>query len=251
MALDTGAIALTVLAVLIVGISKGGFGGGIGMVGVPIMALVMSPVQAAAILLPVLCAMDIMAMKAYWKRWSSPHLIYLLPAALLGITVGALTFTFFNAAHIRLIIGVIAVGFALNHWFKPARFIRNKPGKVAGWFWGGVAGFTSFVSHSGGPPIAVYLLPQQLDRSTYQATTVLFFLVVNYVKLIPYSLLGQFNTDNLFTSLWLLPIAALGIWLGVFLHSRVPDKLFFRLAYALLFLTGAKLIYDGASSILG
>ena len=125
------------------------------------------------------------------------------------------------------------------------------PGKVAGWFWGGVAGFTSFVSHSGGPPIAVYLLPQQLDRSTYQATTVLFFLVVNYVKLIPYSLLGQFNTDNLFTSLWLLPIAALGIWLGVFLHSRVPDKLFFRLAYALLFLTGVKLIYDGASSILG
>lgn len=247
--MDFLSIGLTIIAVIIVGISKGGLGGGLGMLGVPIMALVMSPLQAAAIMLPILCVMDLMALKAYWKGWSKLHLFRLLPAAILGILLGTLSFQYFNDDLIRVLIGLIAVGFTLNHWFKPVRFIQRKPGLFSGLFWGGTAGFTSFVAHAGGPPINVYLLPQQLDKSLYQATTVFFFLVVNYVKLIPYAFLGQFNTDNLNISLFMLPVAALGVWLGIIIHHKIPDQLFFRIAYILLFLTGLKLIYDGLSTL--
>lgn len=247
--MDLLAISLTSLAVLIVGISKGGLGGGLGMLGVPLMALVMSPVQAAAIMLPILCVMDLMALKAFWKGWSKLHLIRLLPAAIAGIVLGTLSFKYLNDDLIRLLIGLIAVGFALNHWLKPASLIHYTPGVKSGVFWGGTAGFTSFIAHAGGPPVNIYLLPQQLDKSLYQATTVFFFLVVNYVKLIPYTFLQQFNTENINISLLMLPVAALGVWLGLQLHRQLPDQWFFRIAYVLLFMTGLKLIYDALTGL--
>lgn len=237
---------LTLVAVTIVGISKGGFGGGFGMLAVPIMALTMPPLLAAAILLPVLCAMDLMAMRAYWGRWSLEHVKITLPAALIGTVVGAFTFQYLNADHIRFVIGLISTGFALNSWFKPAqRWIKHKPGVKAGRFWGFTSGLTSFVSHTGGPPLSVYLLPQQLDKTTLQATTVLFFTAVNYFKLLPYALLGQLNFANIKISLLLLPIAALAIGMGVYLHKRVSDKLFYQITYVVLFITGLKLMIDG------
>lgn len=237
---------LTVVAVTIVGISKGGFGGGFGMLAVPIMALVMPPMLAAAILLPVLCAMDLMAMRAYWRKWSLQHIKITVPAALIGTIAGAFTFQYLNADHIRFVIGLISTGFALNNWFKPTqRWIKNKPGPNAGRFWGFTSGFTSFVSHTGGPPLSVYLLPQKLDKTTLQATTVLFFTIVNYFKLIPYAMLGQLNLANIKISFLLLPVAALAIGIGVYLHKRVSDKLFYQITYIVLFVTGLKLMYDG------
>lgn len=249
---DGLSLTLIALAIVIVGISKGGMGGGLGVLGVPLMSLVMPPAQAAAILLPLLCAMDLMAMKAFWKRWSPTHMRRLIPAAILGIVLGAVTFKYLRTSDVRLMVGLIAVGFSLNYWFKPFQLLANKkPGVLAGYFWGGTAGFTSFVSHAGGPPVNIYLLPQKLDKSVYQATTVIFFTAVNYVKLIPYAMLGQFNTANLSTSLVLLPLAALGIWLGYKLHHQMPEKLFFRIAYVLLFITGCKLIFDGLQGLFG
>ena len=247
---DPLTLTMAVLALLIVGISKGGMGGGLGVLGVPLMALAMPPAQAAAILLPILCVMDLMALKAFWKRWSWAHLRQLLPAALLGIAIGALTFTYFRASDVRLLVGLIAVGFALNYWFKPfQRLTMGKPGAKSGLFWGSIAGFTSFVAHAGGPPVNIYLLPQKLDKTVYQATTVLFFTSVNYVKLIPYAALGQFNSTNLWISVVLLPLAAFGIWLGYKLHHRVPEKQFFQIAYVLLFITGCKLLVDGVQGL--
>lgn len=246
MDLSLNAWLLTFVAVTIVGISKGGFGGGLGMLAVPIMALAMPPMLAAAILLPVLCTMDLMAMRAYWRRWSLEHIKITVPAALIGTIVGALTFQSLNADHIRFVIGLISTGFALNNWFKPAqRWIKNKPGPNAGRFWAFTSGLTSFVSHTGGPPLSVYLLPQQLDKTTLQATTVLFFTLVNYFKLIPYTLLGQLNFSNIKISLLLLPLAALAIGVGVYLHQRVSDKLFYQITYIVLFVTGLKLMFDG------
>ncbi len=247
---DTLSLMMAIIAILVVGISKGGLGGGLGVLGVPLMSLTIPPAQAAAILLPILCAMDLMAMKAFWKGWSAEHIKRLIPAAIIGIVIGGLTFKYFRASDIRLLVGLIAVGFALNYWFKPfQRFAGRKPGAKSGFFWGSIAGFTSFVAHAGGPPVNIYLLPQKLDKRIYQATTVIFFTIVNYVKLIPYALLGQFNTANLSTSIMLLPLAALGIWLGYKLHHRLPEKLFFRIAYVLLFITGCKLIYDGLTGL--
>lgn len=240
-------------AVLISGLSKGGLGGGLGVVAVPMMALAISPVQAAGIMLPILCCMDVVGMFAYWRQWDRAAVIVLLGGAVVGIAIGALGFRYLDAATIRLMVGTIAVAFALNHWFgrKGADGKARRPGPVAGVFWGAVSGFTSTVAHAGSPPVSIYLLPQALQRTVYQATTVIFFTAINYIKLVPYAWLGQFTVENLSTSAVLAPIAIAGALSGVWVHRRVSEVLFFRLCYAFVFLIGLKLIWDGLSALFG
>ena len=238
-------ILVTILALLIVGISKSGFGGGLGVVAVPMMSIFMPPAQAAALLLPILCVMDLFAVWHYRRMWDARNLRILLPAAMVGLLVGALTFRYLSEDHVRVLIGVIAVTFAAN-FFRPShRITRTEANVVRGSFWGLISGFTSFGVHAGGPPASVYLLPQRLDKSVFVGTTVVFFTIVNFVKLVPYGLLGQLNGDNLLTSLLFSPLAPLGIWLGVVLHKRLNEQLFYTICYAFLFLTGLKLLYDG------
>jgi uncharacterized membrane protein YfcA len=239
-------------ALLIVGVAKGGLGGGIGILGVPLMALAIGPVQAAAIMLPLLMAMDGFALRQWWGRWKRPELAVVLPGALAGILVGTFTFRYLSEDHIRVLIGLIALGFVANHF---ASLLRGRsapkgpraPRRVSGSFWGALAGFTSFGVHAGGPPINVYLLRQGLDKSTFQATSVAFFTIVNWVKVAPYAFLGQLRTDTMSTALVLLPLAPLGIWLGAWLHHRVDDVLFFRFIYASLLVVGVRLIWIGLS----
>jgi uncharacterized membrane protein YfcA len=233
-------------AVLIAGVSKSGFGGGLGVVAVPLMALAVSPQAAAAIMLPILCLMDLANVWAYRNRWDRRNMKILVPAALLGILVGTLSFSYLNEAAVKLIIAMIAIIFTLDHWLR-GRKETGAPGKATigkGTVLGALAGFTSFVAHAGGPPVSVYLLPQRMDKSIFVGTTVMFFIVVNYVKLIPYALLGQFDASNLGTSLLFVPIALFGTWLGLWAHDKVSVKLFYRVCYSLLFLTGSKLLAD-------
>ena len=242
-------------AVVLTGISKSGFGGVAGGISVPIMALVISPVQAAAIMLPILCVMDIASIIAYRKIWDRRNLAIILPAALLGILIGTFTFEYLTDDVVRLIVGTIAVLFALYNWIGRRFFGRaeappTKRNLVKGTAAGIVSGFTSFVAHSGGPPLQIYLLPQRIDKTLYVGTTVVFFLVVNYVKLVPYALIGQFSGINLVSALVLLPLAPLGVWLGLRLHRMVPEGLFYRIAYVMLFATGVKLVWDGLSNTL-
>ena len=235
-------------AVLLTGISKGGFGGALGGLAVPLMALAISPVQAAAIMLPVLCFMDLVGFRVYFGKWDAENLKLMIPASLLGIAVGALTFGFFSEASIRILIGAIAILFTVNSWLglasRQAPAGRSTP---RGALWSGLSGFTSFVAHAGGPPAMVYLLPQQLDKVTYVATINLFFRVVNAVKLVPYAWLGQFSAENLATSLVLAPLVPLGVWLGLLLQKRVNHLVFYRITQACLLLTGLELIYQGAA----
>jgi len=237
-------------AVMIAGISKGGFGAGLGMLAVPMMALVLPPVQVAAIMLPILCLMDLIGVWAYWKKWDGPVLARLGLAAALGIALGALTFHVMEGWMIRLLIGVIALGFTANYAVRRLRHgaaAPRRPSNASGWIWGAVSGFTSFTAHAGGPPVNVYLLPLGLSKTQYQATTVGFFLLVNYVKLVPYTALGLFTTQNLATSAALFPVAVAGILTGIWLHNRVPSGLFYAACYSFLALTGVKLVYDGLS----
>jgi len=241
---------LAVPVVLWVGISKGGFGGGAGMVAVPLLALAVPLPQAAAVLLPILCAMDLFALHAYRGQYSAVNLRRLLPAALVGIAGGGLAFGTLDDRWLRVIVGTIAVLFALQWILGVARHRGQAPeptypGPWSGALWGGVAGFTSTMAHAGGPPVAIYLLPQRLSPTLFVGTTVIVFTVINYVKLVPYALLGQLRLENLATSLVLLPLAPLGIRLGRWLHDRVNDVLFYRLTYALLLITGIKLLVDG------
>ncbi len=243
--------AAAIPAVLLFGISKGGFGGGLGTLAVPLIALVISPIQAAAILLPLLCLMDIVSLWQYRRKWIWPELTVLLPGSLLGIGVGTILFEYMSASVIRLIVGTVAVSFTVHYWLsvrgRSASSLADFPRPV-GTFFGAITGFTSFVAHAGGPPINMYLLRRPLNRTDFVATTVLFFAVVNYVKLIPYAWLGQLATGNLMTSLALSPLAPIGVLIGVYLHKRVSDRFFFAFVYLLLFAVGLRLIYDGLAS---
>ena len=243
--------AAAIPAVLLFGISKGGFGGGLGTLSVPLMALVISPIQAAAILLPVLCIMDIVGVWQYRNKWIWAEVWALLPASLLGIAIGTILFDYLSASVIRLVVGVVAILFTVHYWLstrtKNASELRDFPRSV-GLLAGTAAGFTSFVAHAGGPPTSMYLLRRSLNRTDFAATAVLFFAVVNYVKLVPYAWLGQLSGDNLMTSLALSPLAPIGVLVGVYLHKRVSDRFFFSFVYLLLFVVGLRLIYDGLTT---
>jgi len=239
-------------AVIMMGIAKGGFVAGLGVLAVPVMALVVPPNQAAAILLPLLCIMDLVGLWAYRGKWVWPELKILLPASLLGIAAGTLIFGYMSPERLRLLLGVVAIAFTLHHWLQAylSKVTEQKHfGPAIGMAAAAVSGFTSFIAHAGGPPIAMYLLRRGMNRTQFVATTIVFFAVVNYIKLVPYTWLGQFDASNLKTSLVLAPLAPVGIGIGVWLHNIVTDKFFFRLAYAMLFVVGLKLMYDGVMGL--
>ncbi len=240
-------VAATV-AVLIVGIAKGGLGGGIGVVAVPLMSMTVSPAQAAAIILPILLVMDALAIRAYWRRWDWDNLRVLIPASLVGTVLGFLTFRYFSADGLRALVGIVALVYAFQYFTRSAPVERTGPHTSGAIFWGATAGFTSFSIHAGGPPLQAFLLAQRLDRTTFQATSALFFFVVNWSKVAPYAWLGQWSDDNLLTTLALLPLAPVGVALGRRLHNEVNDIVFFRVIHAALFVIGVKLLYDASAA---
>ncbi|MEZ5758469.1 MAG: sulfite exporter TauE/SafE family protein [Emcibacteraceae bacterium] len=244
--------AVAVVAVLIVGISKGGFVGGFGMLAVPMMSMIIDPRQAAAIMLPILCVMDVFAVKAFWGKWDRKALISLVPGAVLGIVIGTITFRYLNADMIRIIVGIVTILFVLQYYLIDRRRKMTAGlgyNAIKGGVLGALSGFTSFIAHAGGGPLSMYLFPLKLDKTILVATSVFFFITVNFVKLIPYAWLGQLSGDNLLTSLVLLPLAPLGIKLGVWMHNKVSTELFYKICYIALLFTGLKLIYDGSGGL--
>ncbi|WP_324768355.1 sulfite exporter TauE/SafE family protein [Pokkaliibacter plantistimulans] len=245
--------AVAIPAIFIDGISKGGFGGGLGVVAVPIMAVAINPVQAAAIMLPILCIMDWLNIWAYRGRWEVREARLLILSGILGIAIGTFTFRWLNEDAVRVLLGVLSLGFTLNWAWKQWHRIggERQPYNVRkGMLWGSLTGFTSFVAHAGGPPANVYLLPRQLDKTTYQATTALLFAVTNMIKLIPYAWLGQLSVGNLSTSAALIPIGLLGIQAGVWAHHHLPDRWFYISLYVLLGVLGVKLLWGGVGALL-
>ena len=234
--------------VLLFGVSKGGFAGGFGIVAVPLMALVVSPVRAAAILLPILLVMDVGAVLAYRKTWDRALMKVLLPAGLLGTVIGTLTFRLLSADAIKLLLGAIAIGFVLYRALRrSASAAPARPSVAKGAFWATLSGLTSFIAHAGGPPLSVYMLPLRLPPTLLVGTVVMLFAVLNWSKVLPYWWLGLFSAQNFATSAALMPVGLAGVALGVWLHKRVDEVLFYRLVYAFLLLTGLKLLYDGMS----
>jgi uncharacterized membrane protein YfcA len=173
----------------------------------------------------------------------------ILPGGLLGIALGTAVFGLMSDQAVKLMVGLIALVFlARSLWqARPGRTAPPPAGSSPrrGGFWGAMSGLTSTIAHAGGPPLAVYLYPLRLDRATLAATTVVFFAVLNYAKLVPYFFLGQLSATNLVTSLLLLPLAPVGIWMGVWLAKRMSDLWFYRVIYVMLGVTGTKLVWDG------
>ena len=234
---------VSAIAILLVGISKSGFGGALGFIGVPTMALFISPFSALAILLPILCCMDLYALWQHWGKWSKEVVRVVVLGGLLGVLVGGVSFLFWDSQSIRLLIGVIAVSFCLYQVSGISkRFAHTKLGSVGGLVLSGVSGFTSCVAHAGGPPLYIYMLPLKLDKRVYTATIVVYFFAVNYSKIIPYTYYGLFSARELLTALLFLPLVPVGGWLGLWLHERVNERWFYRICYILLFVIGWNLI---------
>ncbi len=239
--------AVAIPAVIFAGISKGGFGSGVAFASSSILALILTPGQALALMLPILMVIDLATLKPYWKRWSWPDSRLLMLGAVPGIALGAWLYRATDDDLLRLLIGGISVGFVIWHVALTRGWVRgfaNQLPPSAGLFAGLIAGFTSFVSHAGGPPAAVYLLSQRLTKTEFQASTVLVFWVINAVKFVPFAYLGLFTWHTALADLLLTPFAILGAWLGVRAHFMLSERLFFNIAYVLLTLTGSKLIWD-------
>lgn len=239
-------------AILLTCVAKGAFGVGLGILAVPLIALTLPIRQTTGILLPIMILMDAFSLSVYWARWDLRNVITLLGGAVLGIVAGTATFHLVSEEAIRLLIGLIAVGFTLHYALRG----RLSPTALRPTTWlgvaaGGLSGFTSFVSNAGGPPLAMYLLPQRLDKTRYTATAVLYFALVNLGKLGPYAWLGLLSPGNLETSLVLSPLVPLGIVLGVWVHRRLSMQSFYRLCYGLVFLAGLKLLFDGLAPLIG
>lgn len=243
-------------AVLIIGLSKGGFGGGLALLGVPLMSLTMPTFQAAAILLPILIVMDMVGLFAYRGKGDIKSLLILVPAAIAGIILGWATASWFSDALIRLCVGIVALVFVIDYWIKRIRahsskreILPTEHNVIKGSVWGMLSGFTSFIAHAGGPPYQVYMLPLQQDKIRFAATAAYYFAILNAVKVIPYLMLNQFSTENIQTTLVLLPLAPIATFAGVWLVKRISQNLFYLATYVAITVVSVKLIMDGLFSI--
>ena len=245
-------IAVAVCAVLIVGLSKSGLLGGLGVVGVPLLALVMPARDAAGMMLPVLLAMDAVAIWTYRKECDWGLLKIMLPGAAIGTLIGWALWSIVSDDMVLLMVGLITLLFVLDAVLPLRKQLEGlPPSRPWGRFWGGVAGFTSFISHTGGPPYQIYTLPRRMSPALYSGTAAFFFAIVNTSKLIPYFFLGQLSVSNLSLSAALAPVGIVGVFLGVFLVRRISAKLFYQIAYGLVFILALKLVWDGATGLMG
>lgn len=237
--------AAAVPAVLLLGISKSGFGAGFGSLAVPLMALAVTVPQAAAILMPILLVMDLMSLAAFRKHFDRSLIRFLVPLGLVGTVVGTLSFRLLDARLVAGIVGVFTLLFLAQRLVFPPRPDSAHPPRWAGVLLTVTSGFTSFVSHAGGPPINAYVIPMRLPPLVFTATMAAFFFAINLSKWLPYAWLGLLDTRNMATSAALLPFAPIGVLVGVRLARRIQPVLFYRLVYAGMFLTGCKLVFDG------
>ena len=236
--------AVTIPAVLLLGVSKSGFGAGFGSLAVPLMALAVSVPQAAAILMPVLLLMDILGMAAFRRDFDLKLLKFLLPCGLVGIVIGAALFSVLQARTVAGIVGVFTLLFLAQRLLFPPQVDSAPPPRWLGAILTATSGFTSFIAHAGGPPISAYVIPLRLSPLKFTATMAFFFFVINLAKWIPYAWLGLLDTRNMATSLVLLPIAPIGVLVGVRLARHIKPVLFYRLVFLGMFLTGVKLVWD-------
>ena len=239
---------ISVIAVLIAGISKGGFGSGVSFICTPVLAMIIEPKLALGLMLPLLMLMDLVSIKLYWKKWCILNAKALIYGSLFGIFLAILFFRVASSDLIRVIIGIISISFVLYQLVKKKVFLDRTISKFnskLGVTVGALAGFTSFISHAGGPPVAVFLLSQGLNKTLYQATTVICFSVINVFKIIPYAYFGFVTKETLTLGFLLSPAAIIGTLIGAYAHKVFSEKWFLYTTYFLLILTGSKLILDG------
>ena len=244
---DPVILSVGALAALFAGISKGGFGSGAAFAASALLALVAPPAVAVGVMLPLLMLIDLGALTAWWGRWSQREALLLIAGGLPGVLLGVAFWRVAPADLIRVVIGLVAIGFVVWHAWPRKAVVRTKGegGTAVGLAAGAISGFTSFVSHAGGPPAAVYMLGRGLAKEAYQGTTVIVFFAINVMKLPAYVSLGLVGAESLKLGAALAPFALLGTWTGVRAHRMLSERAFFRIVYVLLLAAGSKLVWDG------
>lgn len=256
---DSGQWVIAVLAALFIGISKAGFGGGLGMLTTPLCVLAFGAKDAIGILLPLLCAGDIFSVYYYWRRWEARNLAYLLPGVIVGVVIGVQLIGRFSARELNLAIGLLAITFVAFQWTKDAIFRAEgtfAPNHAIGVPCGVVSGITSTFAHGAGPVVSMFLIPQRLPKTVYVGTTVLIFTWINWIKL-PFFCLDQswlpwhwvpaesiINRRTLGTSALFVPLVPVGVWLGVWLNRKFSETGFVRVIYILTLLAGLELVFN-------
>lgn len=244
-----------VLAVIVIGIAKAGFGGGIGILAVPLVANAMPPDRAIGVMLPILIAADVVSNAHHFRKWSTPHLRWLLSGAFVGIAVGTVVLWWLReSAALQTLLSVLVGGIclamvALQCWRLFGGQVRRLPqGAWPGWATGAIAGVASTLAHSAGPIASIYLLEERLDKTKHVGTMVLFFFVVNLAKLPTYIGLAYITADTALESAWFFPIIPIGTLLGVWLHHRIPEKPFVATVYVGAALAAAHLVWKSVAA---
>jgi len=251
MELTIATILVALAGVFLISFMRGAFGGGFAIIGIPLLSLVMDPVTAGGLLAPLFIAMDLVALR-YWRpsTWSKPDLALLLPGLLIGIGIGYLLFRILDHRAIAIMMAAITLIF-VGLWFAAGAKVtirpRSSPKAVTAGF---ASGITTMVAHSGGPPLAMYLLPLGLSKEIYAGTTSLFFTVGNAVKAVPWLLLVRPTAPVWILMAVCLPVIPAGIWLGWRLHGRLDQRQLYRACYGLLVVTALKMLWDGVSGYL-
>jgi uncharacterized membrane protein YfcA len=235
------------LAVLFIGLSKAGFGGGLGMLTTPLCALAFPPRDAIGMLLPLLCVGDAFSLFYYWRKWETRNLWSLLPGVVAGVILGVHWIGRFSARELNMAIGLIAVAFVLFQVFRD-HIVRVEgtfqPNRRLGFIFGVAAGITSSFAHGAGPVVSMFLVPQRLPKEIYVGTTVLIFTWINWIKVPFFVANGVITTHTLAQGLAYLPLVPLGVWLGVRLNRLFSETAFARVVLITLFLTGLQLIFN-------
>lgn len=237
---------IATIAALFVGASKGGLPM-VGVLAVPLLSIKMSPVVAAGMTLPIYIISDMYGLWMYRKEYSLRNIQIIASAAVIGVAIGWATASITSENLVKFFVGVIGLYYCVDLFIKSRRKTPVEPQAAdvpRGVFWGAITGFTSFVSHSGGAPFQMYVLPQKLEKMVYAGTSTITFAIINLVKLPPYWMLGQVNVSSVETAAKLIPIALFGAWGGYHLTRIIPEKVFYRIVEVALFILSIKLIYD-------
>lgn len=242
---------LVFIAAAFVGLSKSGLMVSLGAINVPLLAMAMPARDAAGALLPVMLAVDAVALVIYARNVDRKLLLILVPGCLMGTALGWALSAVVSEEAVRLAIGIVTLAFVIDAWLP----LRSKlegvpPSRGWGTLWGAIAGFTSFISHTGGPPYQIYVLPRKLTPQVFAGTAAVFFAINNAAKLVPYYFLGQLEVRNLELAAIMTPIALAALGIGYYLVKRISARLFYNLAYGLLLAFSLKLIWDGATGLL-
>lgn len=237
------------IAVTLVGLAKGGFSG-VGSVATPLLALVMPPLEAAAIILPILLLQDVISVWVYRKDWDAWNVKVLTAGAVIGVCIAWSIAAIVSDDAIRIAVAAIGIAFIANAVLRRRPVAPRKATAFSGVFWGAAAGITSTLAQAGSPPFQMHVLPQRLPKMTFVGTQAIFFAALNVLKVVPYFMLGQFSTEGFGVSLALVPLAVATNFLGIWLIRKTPEVVFYRIAYTLMACVSVGLLYQGLTGLL-